>query len=153
GFDRAAARAPEYAESGGRLGGTSSWSLLVLAGGFWVNRQLPRRIWLLRPRLAAMNSECDSQSRLLAHIPELPLEPSWMRETVLPGVERRLKAALTGDVRFDRFTRGRYATDASHYQIMPLGVVAPRTIEEANQAIAIAREEGVSVLARGAGTS
>src|SRR5215813_3734260 len=76
-----------------------------------------------------------------------------MRETVLPGLERRLKAALTGDVRFDRFTRGRYATDASHYQIMPLGVVAPRTIEEANQAIAIAREEGVSVLARGAGTS
>src|SRR5215813_13333272 len=76
-----------------------------------------------------------------------------MRETVLPGLERRLNAALTGDVRFDRFTRGRYATDASHYQIMPLGVVAPRTIEEANQAIAIAREEGVSVLARGGGTS
>src|SRR5262249_16366830 len=76
-----------------------------------------------------------------------------MRETVLPGFERRLKATLTGDVKFDRFTRGRYATDASHYQIMPLGVVAPRTIEEANQAIAIAREEGVSVLPRGGGTS
>jgi len=76
-----------------------------------------------------------------------------MSETVLPGLERRLKATLTGDVKFDRFTRGRYATDASHYQIMPLGVVAPRTIEEANQAIAIAREEGVSVLPRGGGTS
>src|SRR5215470_7404332 len=76
-----------------------------------------------------------------------------MSETVLPGLERRLKTALTGDVMFDRFTRGRYATDASHYQITPLGVVAPRTIEEANQAIAIAREDGVSVLPRGGGTS
>src|SRR5262245_5370908 len=76
-----------------------------------------------------------------------------MAETVLPGLERRLKAELAGDVMFDRFTRGRYATDASHYQIMPLGVVAPRTIDEANRAIAIAREEGVTVLPRGGGTS
>jgi FAD/FMN-containing dehydrogenase/Fe-S oxidoreductase len=70
-----------------------------------------------------------------------------------PGLERRLKAELSGDVQFHRFTRGRYATDASHYQIMPVGVVAPRTIEEAERAIGIARAEGVSVLARGGGTS
>jgi FAD/FMN-containing dehydrogenase/ferredoxin len=72
---------------------------------------------------------------------------------VLPGLERRLKAELTGDVQFDRYTLGRYATDASHYQITPLGVVAPRTIEEAERAIGIAREEGATVLARGGGTS
>jgi FAD/FMN-containing dehydrogenase/Fe-S oxidoreductase len=72
---------------------------------------------------------------------------------VMPGLERRLKAELTGDVQFDRFTRGRYATDASHYQITPVGVVAPRTIEEAERAIGIARAEGVTVLARGGGTS
>ncbi|MGB8392152.1 MAG: FAD-binding oxidoreductase, partial [Pseudolabrys sp.] len=71
----------------------------------------------------------------------------------MPGLERRLKAELTGEVQFDRFARGRYATDASHYQIMPIGVVAPRTIEEADRAIAIARSEGASVLARGGGTS
>ncbi|MGC1697056.1 MAG: FAD-linked oxidase C-terminal domain-containing protein [Pseudolabrys sp.] len=71
----------------------------------------------------------------------------------MPGLERRLKAELSGDVLFDRFSRGRYATDASHYQIMPVGVVAPRTIEEAERAIGIARSEGVSVLARGGGTS
>jgi FAD/FMN-containing dehydrogenase/Fe-S oxidoreductase len=76
-----------------------------------------------------------------------------MAETVVPGLERRLKAELTGEVMFDRFTRGRYATDASHYQIMPVGVVAPRTMEEATRAIAIAKEEGVSVLPRGGGTS
>ncbi|HET9617471.1 MAG TPA: FAD-linked oxidase C-terminal domain-containing protein, partial [Pseudolabrys sp.] len=50
-------------------------------------------------------------------------------------------------------TRGRYATDASHYQIVPLGVVVPRTIEEADRAIAIARAEKVTVLPRGGGTS
>src|SRR5450756_2205412 len=71
----------------------------------------------------------------------------------MPGLERRLKAELSGEVQFDRFTRGRYAADASHYQITPVGVVAPRTIEEADRAIAIARAEGVSVLARGGGTS
>src|SRR6516164_11753781 len=76
-----------------------------------------------------------------------------MAPTVVPGLERRLKAHLLGEVQFDAFTRGRYATDASHYQIMPLGVVAPRSVKEAEYALALAREEGVSVLPRGAGTS
>jgi FAD/FMN-containing dehydrogenase/Fe-S oxidoreductase len=74
-------------------------------------------------------------------------------EKVVPGLERRLKAELTGDVLFNRFDRGRYATDASHYQIMPLGVAVPRSMDEAARAIAIARDEGVSVLPRGGGTS
>src|SRR5437763_2908327 len=76
-----------------------------------------------------------------------------MVATVAPGLERRLKVERTGEVMFDRFTRGRYATDASHYQIIPVGVVAPRTVEEATRAIAIAKEERVSVLPRGGGTS
>jgi FAD/FMN-containing dehydrogenase/Fe-S oxidoreductase len=71
----------------------------------------------------------------------------------MPGLERRLKAEVAGDVLFDRFSRGRYATDASHYQMMPVGVVVPRTVADAERAIAIARTEGVSVLARGGGTS
>jgi FAD/FMN-containing dehydrogenase/Fe-S oxidoreductase len=76
-----------------------------------------------------------------------------MAQTVVPGLERRLKAHLLGEVQFDAFTRGRYATDASHYQIMPLGVVAPLSVKEVEYALALAREEGVSVLPRGAGTS
>src|SRR3974377_1637290 len=71
----------------------------------------------------------------------------------MPGLERRLKAELTGEVQFARFSRGRYATDASHYQIMPVGVVAPRSVEEAERAIGVARAEGGSVLTRGGGTS
>src|SRR5262245_14177740 len=76
-----------------------------------------------------------------------------MAVTLAPGLERRLKAEITGDVMFSSFDRGRYATDASHYQVMPVGVVVPRSIEEAERAIALARQEGVSVLARGSGTS
>jgi FAD/FMN-containing dehydrogenase/Fe-S oxidoreductase len=68
-------------------------------------------------------------------------------------LERRLKAEQAGAVHFDAFTRGRYATDASHYQIMPVGVVAPRSIEDAERALAICRAEGVAVTARGGGTS
>ena len=80
-----------------------------------------------------------------------------MAATLLPALEktleRRLKAEQTGDVRFDAFTRGRYATDASHYQIMPLGVVVPRSAADAEQALAVCRAEGVPVTPRGGGTS
>ncbi|HEY2135777.1 MAG TPA: FAD-binding oxidoreductase, partial [Xanthobacteraceae bacterium] len=76
-----------------------------------------------------------------------------MAAMLVPGLERRLKAELSGEVVFDRFGRGRYAVDASHYQMMPLGVVLPRSMAEAERAIAIAREEKVTVLSRGGGTS
>ena len=57
-------------------------------------------------------------------------------------IEARLKAAISGDVFFDPFNRGRYATDASFYQIMPFGVVVPRSMDEALRALAIARDDG-----------
>ncbi|MDE5443701.1 FAD-binding protein [Bradyrhizobium sp. CSA207] len=69
------------------------------------------------------------------------------------SLERRLRSELTGDVLFDRFSRGRYATDASFYQIVPAGVVVPRTMDEALRALAIARDDGRKVTPRGGGTS
>jgi FAD/FMN-containing dehydrogenase/Fe-S oxidoreductase len=69
------------------------------------------------------------------------------------GLERRLANAMEGEVRFDAFTRGRYATDASIYQIMPLGVVFPKSADDIAAALTIAREQGVPVIARGGGTS
>ena len=54
---------------------------------------------------------------------------------------------------FDAFTRGRYSTDASHYQIEPLGVVVPRNAADLQRAIEIAGDAGLAVLPRGAGTS
>ena len=49
--------------------------------------------------------------------------------------------------------RGRYATDASIYQVQPLAVVVPRSIADVQAVLAIAREQGVPVLPRGGGTS
>jgi len=66
---------------------------------------------------------------------------------------RRLRREVEGDVLFSAADRGRYATDASIYQVEPVGVIAPRTTEGAAAAIAIAREAGVPVLPRGGGTS
>jgi FAD/FMN-containing dehydrogenase/Fe-S oxidoreductase len=70
-----------------------------------------------------------------------------------PRLEQRLRSNITGDVFFDPFNRGRYATDASFYQIMPLGVVIPRTMDEALRALAICRDEGRKVTPRGGGSS
>ena len=65
----------------------------------------------------------------------------------------RLRAQVEGPVRFDALTRGLYATDASIYQIAPVGVVLPRSLDDVDAVMATAREEGVPVLPRGAGTS
>ncbi|MEC8851640.1 MAG: FAD-binding oxidoreductase, partial [Pseudomonadota bacterium] len=69
------------------------------------------------------------------------------------ALARRLTGALEGEVLFDRFSRGRYATDASIYQMEPLGVVVPRHGADIRAALAIAAEAGVPVTARGGGTS
>src|SRR5437764_13802049 len=68
-------------------------------------------------------------------------------------LEEQLAREITGQVLFDRFSRGRYATDASFYQIMPAGVVVPRTMDEALRALAITRDAGRIVTPRGGGTS
>src|SRR4051794_23846953 len=69
------------------------------------------------------------------------------------ALESRLRRELRGEVLFDAFTRGRYSTDASIYQIEPIGVVVPKDKEDIAAALQIAREEGVPVLPRGGGTS
>ena len=65
----------------------------------------------------------------------------------------RLKRELEGEVLFDRFSRGRYSTDASIYQVEPVGVVIPKTDRDAETAFRIAMDEGIPVMPRGGGTS
>ncbi|MAM25311.1 MAG: FAD-binding oxidoreductase, partial [Rhodobacteraceae bacterium] len=60
---------------------------------------------------------------------------------------------VSGDLLFDDFSRGRYATDASLYQMMPLGVLSPKDEEDVQAAIEVAAAQGVPILARGGGTS
>jgi len=68
-------------------------------------------------------------------------------------LERRLRRETRGEVLFEPSARGRYATDASIYQIMPVGVLVPRDEDDVATAIDIARDLRVPVLARGGGTS
>ncbi len=69
------------------------------------------------------------------------------------ALEGELRAALAGEVRMDRATRALYATDASVYQIEPLGVVLPRSRDDVEAAVTIAARHGVPITARGGGTS
>jgi FAD/FMN-containing dehydrogenase/Fe-S oxidoreductase len=69
------------------------------------------------------------------------------------ALAQRLNRELEGDVLFDRFSRGRYATDASIYQMEPMGVIVPRTARDVSRAMAIAADEGIPITARGGGTS
>src|SRR6266496_2989480 len=69
------------------------------------------------------------------------------------ALARRLSREIEGEVLFDAASRGRYSTDASIYQIDPVGVVVPRTERDVQIALQIAVEEGIPVLPRGAGSS
>ena len=64
-----------------------------------------------------------------------------------------LKRSIEGDFLESAFDLGRYATDASIYQLMPKAVVVPKTVEDAQEVIYFAKKNGFSVLARGGGTS
>lgn len=69
------------------------------------------------------------------------------------NLEAELRQRLEGDVRFDHTSRLLYSTDASIYQIMPIGVVAPRHAGDVVETLRVAAERGVPVLPRGSGTS
>jgi len=68
-------------------------------------------------------------------------------------LERRLRAGVRGGVRFDPGARALYATDASNYRQIPIGVVTPRDAADVEATLAACRALGAPVLARGAGTS
>ena len=63
-----------------------------------------------------------------------------------------LKKRIDGDLHFDKYSRLLYSTDASIYQIEPIGVVVPRHKGDVEAAIEVARRLGVSILSRGGGT-
>ena len=84
--------------------------------------------------------------------------PPRRRGTRLPATNRRalaqrLRREIDGEVLFDAASRGRYATDASIYQIEPVGVVVPRSDDDVARRDRRSRAScGVPVLPRGAGT-
>ena len=68
-------------------------------------------------------------------------------------LEHELRQRVSGEVRFDPFSRVLYSTDASIYQMEPVGVVIPRSAADVQATIEVARENGVPVLPRAGGTS
>jgi FAD/FMN-containing dehydrogenase/Fe-S oxidoreductase len=68
-------------------------------------------------------------------------------------LEHALRRVVRGDVRFDAASRLLYSTDASMYQVEPLGVVMPRDADDVRAAVEVARAQQVALLPRGGGTS
>jgi len=90
--------------------------------------------------------------------PLSPLPPSSHAVPVdtfaaVAALEHELRAAIAGEVRFDRASRAAYAVDASNYRQFPIGLVVPRTEADVIATVALCRKFGAPILARGAGTS
>jgi len=79
----------------------------------------------------------------------LPQVAPWSSD----ALARDLAGAVEGEVRFDTHNRMLYSTDASLYQVEPLGVVIPASIEDGLRAVAVCAKHRVPMLPRGAGTS
>src|SRR5438067_9746810 len=74
-------------------------------------------------------------------------------EVDVRALERKLRQRTSGEVRFEAGSRALYATDASNYRQVPIGVVLPRSADDVVAAVAACRAHGAPVLPRGAGTS
>src|SRR5579859_2704126 len=109
---------------------------------FWANNAAPADPPHDLPVIASMTPP-DSQ----------PVRFARKNGRSAAALGERLAREVDGEVLFDAASRGRYATDASIYQVVPLGVVVPRSAEAAIAALEIAAESGVPILPRGAGTS
>lgn len=91
---------------------------------------------------------------MAVHLPEPVLRArAELADLDVRALEADLRARVDGEVRFDAGSRGAYSTDASNYRQVPIGVVVPRTVEAAVEAVTVCREHGAPVLSRGGATS
>ena len=96
-----------------------------------------------------------SASRIPLVAPE-SLHPSWRnhsQEIDPVALEKSLREAVRGEVRFDAGSRALYAADASNYRQVPIGVVIPRSKQDVIETVAVCRRFGAPLLSRGGGTS
>jgi FAD/FMN-containing dehydrogenase/Fe-S oxidoreductase len=84
---------------------------------------------------------------------KIPADPSFTASHLPPEISTKLQREVQGEVLVDGASRGRYATDASIYQQFPIAVLVPKSSEDIEIAIQIAKEAGVPILPRGGGTS
>ncbi len=69
------------------------------------------------------------------------------------ALARALRGAIEGEVRFDNGSRSLYATDASNYRQVPIGVVVPRSVDDVVATVRLCRQHGAPLVMRGGGTS
>src|SRR3954454_7780324 len=93
----------------------------------------------------------DTERKEPVDLPD-PVVPPAPPHVDASALERDLRARVDGEVRFDAGTRGAYSTDASNYRQVPIGVVVPRSVDAAVEAVAVCREHGAPLLSRGGGT-
>ena len=86
-----------------------------------------------------------------SNISDAPPPERWSGDA--QKLERALRERLRGEVRFDDGSRALYATDASNYRQVPIGVVIPRDRHDVLETLALCRAMGAPILARGGGTS
>ncbi len=78
---------------------------------------------------------------------------STATDTPLASLQRELRQAVSGEIRFDDLSRQLYSTDASDFRKEPLGVVVPRTVADVQAAMTVAARHGVAIIPRGGGSS
>ena len=82
-----------------------------------------------------------------------PVSTQWEPFGDMQRLQQDLQSAIAGEVRFDAGSRALYATDASNYRQVPIGVVIPRTTDDVIETVRLCRLHGAPVLSRGGGTS
>ncbi|NKQ57792.1 FAD-binding protein [Amycolatopsis sp. K13G38] len=85
--------------------------------------------------------------------PAIPGPPRGRQKIDVTSLERALREAVAGEVRFDRGSRALYANDASNFRQVPIGVVVPRTLDDVVATHRVCHSHGAPVLSRGGGTS
>src|SRR5579885_2199590 len=80
-------------------------------------------------------------------------QSEWTESLDLRGLEAELRDSVQGEVRFDAGSKAMYAVDASNYRQVPIGVVVPKSKEDAVATVAACRKFGAALLSRGGGTS
>src|SRR5436189_3991796 len=84
---------------------------------------------------------------------KMPFDPKHQVNVDAEALASELRSSIKGEVRFDDGSRALYATDASNYRQVPIGVVMPRDADDVSATVALARKHGAPILARGGGTS
>lgn len=82
---------------------------------------------------------------------DVPRRSEWRGDS--QALASALKKRIRGEVRFDAGSRALYATDASNYRQVPIGVVVPRGLDDVIATVTVSREFGAPILSRGGGTS